>query len=194
MLRASPVRRHSVGDRDADAVKSLGPPEPAGLLDLIRDRLRRGRAGAVTNVSIVAVALVVDAPALGQHLQGGVAEAATPRARRVRGREQVRRTAAGRGVPLRLRRQGGDHLALAVRVRLGPAELALAELVQVFLARLGVVGVVHPHVAAGLAALARVQEVLVVPALEDVDLRVVDLGVDMVVQRTVLGTKILSTA
>lgn len=194
MLSASPVRRRSVGDGDADAVESLGPPKPAGLLDLVRDRLRRGRARAVTNVGVVAVALVVDAPTLGKHLQSGVAEAATPRARSVRGREEVRRTAAGCGVTLRLLRQGGDHLALAVRVGLRPAELALAELVQVFLTRLGVVGIVHPHVAARLAAVARVQKVLVVPALEDVDLGVVDLGVDMVVQRAVLGTKMLSTA
>ena len=61
-------------------------------------------------------------------------------------------------------------------------------------ARVRVVRVVHAHVARRLAPRARLLEVLAVPALEDVDLRVVDLGVDMVVQRAVLGTKMLSTA
>jgi len=113
--------------------------------------------------------------------------------------EQRLGSTAWRRVPLRLDlglllREGlskRQRLAITIRVRFVPSKLGLAELIKVFATRGRVIGVVHSHVCRGLTALSRDLEVLGVAAFEDIDLRVVDLGVDVVVHRAVLRAEML---
>lgn len=73
-----------------------------------------------------------------------------------------------------------------------PPKLGLAELVKVFPTRGGVVRVVHRHVVGGIAAVPRDLEVATVASFQDINLRVVNLWVRVVVHCSILGAKMLS--
>ena len=66
-------------------------------------------------------------------------------------------------------------------------KLRLAELVQVFAARIGIVRIVHRNIRRGLASAAGVLKVLAISAFQDIYLGIMDPGVHMVIQSAIFS-------
>jgi hypothetical protein len=82
--------------------------------------------------------------------------------------------------------------AVTVGVRLRASKLVPAEVVEVIPARDSVRWVVHTHVRGQVAAGWEFLEILAVAAFEDVNFRIVNLRIAMVIHHTVLGKEMLS--
>jgi hypothetical protein len=82
---------------------------------------------------------------------------------------------------------------VAVCVRLGSPKLGLAKMVQVFLARGSVIGIVHTNIPRRFTTRTAFLEVLTITTFKDVHLREVDTWIIVVINGTILRAQVFCT-
>jgi hypothetical protein len=74
-----------------------------------------------------------------------------------------------------------------------PSEFDFAELIEVFSTSDCMIGIIHSHISRRFTLVAGNFEVGTIPSLKDVNLRIVDIGINHVVHGAILGSEMFRT-